>query len=148
MTEKGLKERKNTFPKAEHLKGDIRIASVMRTGKSFLVYPVKVIYASDNENPRRPHDVTSSPSVRLMVSVPKRRLHHAVDRNLIKRRMRESYRIAKHNLSEHLLQQNKRMFLIFRYVANETLDYSTISKAVSRALHSLVRKVEENQIPS
>ena len=48
MTEKGLKERKNTFPKAEHLTGDIRIASVMRTGKSFLVYPVKVIYASDN----------------------------------------------------------------------------------------------------
>lgn len=141
-----MTKRVNTFPKKEHLRGDVRISSVMRTGKAFLVYPIKVVYSPDVEDERHAHcQITKIPPVRLMVAAPKRRLRHAVDRNLVKRRLREAYRTAKQPLFEKLLQNNMRLLLIFRFVANEPQDFVSISKSVSKALARLTQIVDTQE---
>lgn len=109
-----MTKRVNTFPKKEHLRGDVRISSVMRTGKAFLVYPIKVVYSPDVEDERHAHcQITKIPPVRLMVAAPKRRLRHAVDRNLVKRRLREAYRTAKQPLLRNCCRIICACFLFF-----------------------------------
>lgn len=76
---------KHTLPKAERLRGRTTIAALMRSGKYLTVPGLRCCFV------RRDDD---SPS-RMMVSVPKRLFKRAVKRNLIKRRLRESYRLQK-----------------------------------------------------
>ena len=69
-----------SFPKSRHLCGAIRIQTLHRTGRHMVCWPIKVTYL--------PAETTQ-----VMVWAPKRLFKHAVDRNRLKRQLREAWRL-------------------------------------------------------
>jgi ribonuclease P protein component len=82
---------KFTFRKEERLNKEIWIQELFTRGSSFHLYPFKVLFL--------PHPDEKYPVTQILISVPKRNFKKAVDRNTIKRRIREAYRLNKHTIS-------------------------------------------------
>lgn len=120
-----------TFSKKERLTGDIRVKRLFTEGSSFLVYPLKVVFLPDE-----PREI----SLQALFSVPKRRFKRANKRNLLKRRMREAFRLHKSQLSETLEAKSKTINVAFTYVANEPIAYPVIERKMIEALDALQKK--------
>ena len=78
----------------------------------------------------------------MMVSVPKRRLKHAVDRNRIKRLTREAYRLTKKELVEQI-DPEVTLLVGFIYLKDRLSMYSTIQQAIEEALKKLQPPTKE-----
>ena len=74
-----------TFSKEERLTGKTNIDHLFNDGKSFNLFPFKVFYCIV-ENP-------AEPISRLLIAIPKKKVKHAVDRNRLRRLVREAYRL-------------------------------------------------------
>lgn len=92
-----------------------------------LSYPLRAV-ARRNE-----HRHSDAP-VAFLISIPKKRLRHAVDRVLMRRRIREAYRLAH---QEYPLEPGVRYDLALIYVSDTTLPYTTVDRAVRRILAAL-----------
>ena len=92
-----------------------------------LVYPLRVVA---RRNPRRRSDAP----VAFMISVPKKRLRHAVDRVAMRRRIREAYRLNHRLIS---LEEGIRLDVGFVYVANGLVSYAEVERSMLRLLHGL-----------
>jgi ribonuclease P protein component len=79
----------------------------------------------------------------MAVSVPKRLFKKAVDRNLLKRRIREAYRLNKADLSDMLVNKQIRLQLIIQYQKGEIQGYPMIEKAVKEGLAMLMNQLKE-----
>lgn len=112
-------EDRNTFPVAERVKSSLLIKKIMDENRSIYDYPIKCYY--------RIMDAGDAVVSQLAVMVPKKRFHHAVDRNRMKRLMRECYRLHKHRL---LLPEGKCCQMCWISVAKEMPDYESVEKAV------------------
>jgi ribonuclease P protein component len=78
-----------------------------------------------------------------MFQVSKKRFKQAVKRNLLKRRMRESYRINKPSFIRVFQERNLQIAVAFLYIAEKELDYHTIEKGMKKALLQLIERTEE-----
>lgn len=105
------------------------------SGSNFLCYPLRVVWKTYEILP-------SGSPCQVGFSVPKRLFRHAVDRNRLKRLLRESYRLEKHFLFDALGQSGNRMALVFVYIATEELPYSKVEPAVKKALQKIVGQME------
>ena len=97
------------------------------TGGSHTVmaYPLRAVWA---ENPGR----EKGESVQFLISIPKKRIRHAVDRVTARRRVREAYRLNRGALipSEVAVPVD----VAFVYISNSLESYSRIEKSVKRIL--------------
>jgi len=93
-------------------------------------YPLRAVW---RQNPHRKSDA----AVAFVISVPKKRLRHAVDRVTMRRRIRESYRLARPMFP---MPQGARLDVAFIYVADKLRDY----ESVERAMHKLMTKIQES----
>lgn len=93
-----------------------------------LAYPLRAVW---RPNPSRRSD---SP-LAFVIMVPKRRLRHAVDRVLMRRRIREAYRL--HHAAYALPEGMERTDVAFVYVGSRTEPY----EAVERAMHKLLARI-------
>lgn len=123
----------HSFNKSEHLCGEKRIARLFTQGEAFIAYPLRVVYIIE---PKK-DDASAS----IMVSAPKKRFKRAVKRNLLKRRMREAYRLNKTNLTEALDTKNLQIHVAFNYVSDELMDFEQIEKKMKVALQKLIEKI-------
>lgn len=127
-------EQKQTyhFGKEEKLKSRKQIEHLFREGKSMSVYPLRLLWIPLN-NQR---------FLQSGVSVSSRHFKHAVDRNKIKRRMREAYRHHKHLVEEILLEKNLQYSLFWIYTAKTILTYPEIEAACVAGLQKLIRQIK------
>ncbi len=124
-----------TFKKKERLCSRKVIEKLFSTGNSFFCYPFRVIWLETE---------TDSPyPAQMAVSVSRKKIRKAVKRNLVKRRVRESYRLQKGLLYKTLKQNNKKMVLTFIYTQSRVHQYRVIEKGVKEAVIRLAREIAE-----
>ncbi|MEE4286039.1 MAG: ribonuclease P protein component [Mariniphaga sp.] len=123
-----------SFKKAERLCSKKQIEKLFSEGNSFLFYPLKVVYADV--------DFSQPYPAKAAFTVSKKLFKTAVRRNLIKRRMREAYRLNKQLLVNEVISAKKIIFFI--YIAKEILDFQTIEKAMKRSLAVLAKSTTPN----
>ena len=79
----------------------------------------------------------------MAVSVPKRLFKRAVDRNLLKRRIREAYRLNKRGLYTLMEQKNQSLHLLVQYQQKEIRDFRYIEAGLLDAMEKLAEKLKE-----
>lgn len=119
-----------TFTKSERLCSKILIDKLIEKGNSFQSFPFKIIWLEAQESPV---------PAQIVISVPKRSFKRSVDRNKLKRRTREAYRKNKMVLYDHL--NNKKVLLMFVYIAKTIIEYKEIEEKVIAGLEQLNKKI-------
>jgi ribonuclease P protein component len=115
---------KYTFRKEERLHNKKMIKELFDKGSSFFLYPFKIFYVQDPD---------ISGKNRILISVSKKIYKRAVDRNLIKRRIKEAYRLNKSILANG--EKNKLPLLVgFIFVAKQILSYNEIESKLKSVL--------------
>lgn len=126
-----------TFRKDEKLCSQKLMGDLFLTGNSFLSYPLRIVWKIQEVLP-------SDSPVQAGFSVPKKLFKHAVDRNTLKRRMRESYRLHKSELNNQLNQSEKRLALMFVYIAKEELPYAKIESSAIKAIGKIIGQLKNS----
>lgn len=123
----------NRFTKEERLCSKKRIDSLFQKGKSKWNGCLSIKYLLCDEVPDAP--------VQVMFSVPKKQFRRAVDRNLLKRIMREAYRLNKNDLFEKIGSDNKCLLIAFIYVGKTIKGYSVVESDIKELLVKVLKSV-------
>lgn len=122
------------FKKCERLCSTKLMDMVFDKGKSFLIYPFRVSFL--------PVEHSSAIPVKVTFAVPRKVFRKAVQRNKIRRKCREAYRLNKESLYAALNLEKKQIAVVMVYVAKEALKYSTIE---GKIILTLQRLIQENE---
>jgi len=123
-----------TFKKEERLCNKKLIDELFHSGSSFLCYPFKVSWMLTPEPAHFP--------AQIVFSISKKRFKRAVDRNLIRRRMREAYRLHKQEYLYNMLNTaEKKVVLSLGYVGKEITSYDFIEKKMLKLLNQLQAEI-------
>lgn len=122
-----------TLPKEERLSRKRDVDQLFAKGRTFVAFPLRVVYLIVKGE----FLVPSS----FLVSVSKKRFKRAVDRNRVKRQMREAYRVRKHELLEVLAGSDRRIWIAFLYMDKEIYPQIKIERAMEKAIQILRRKL-------
>ncbi len=128
----------NSFPKTEKLCGEKLVSALFEEGKAFIEYPIRVVYRS-TENTNNSH-------ARILVVVPKKKIKKANQRNLLKRRIREAYRIQKSDFISALSEKNLYLHIAFSYVADKEIEYSTIQSKMPVIFNKIMNKFNKVEL--
>ena len=123
-----------TLGKEERLKSNLSIQELLKQGKVVSSFPLKMYW---DFSP----DLRQKYPVRAAISVPKRKFRRAVDRNLMKRRLREAYRLNKYMLYETLDQRQQKIQLIILLLSDEFIPYAQLEKGMHALLLKFVNKL-------
>ncbi len=121
---------RQTFGKDERLHKKILIKKLFTEGVSFFVYPFRVTTLQTDFSP--------VPPVQILISVPKQSFKNAVDRNLLKRRIREAYRKNKQVMYKSLQEKHIKILVCFTYTAKVILPFSVIQDKIIILLQRLM----------
>jgi len=116
---------KYSFSKKEKLTGKKKIEGLFKKGSSFYLGDFQVRHL-------RSDDIGSH---QILISVPKRNFKRAVDRNLLKRRIRESYRLNKQLIDNGA--ESSALFIGFIYLSKEILSFHDIQAQLIKCLERL-----------
>ena len=101
---------------------------------SALCYPLRAVWGEEPPTLNK----KGTERVMFMISIPKKRLRHAVDRVTMRRRVREAYRILRPSLLPQKHDSgDATIHVAFLYVANQTEPFSRVEKAVEKILHKI-----------
>ena len=120
---------KLTYNKHEKLKSRKLLQQLFATAKSFSVFPVKVFYM--------PLEETTFNSLQVGVGVSARNFRKAVDRNRVKRLLRECYRLNKLSLHAFVNEKKKPLAIFLLYIGKELPDYNLLDEKMKLALTKL-----------
>jgi ribonuclease P protein component len=124
-----------TFRKYERLRNKKQIQNLFAEGISFNNYPLRVVWTKAEFISRYP--------ALAGFSVLHRNFKNAVSRNLLKRRMREAYRINKHILYNYLNEKKIRITFLIIYTGKEIYDYHQIELKINSVLQRLISDCEK-----
>lgn len=118
-----------SFKKAERLNSRKEIEAIVKHGRKTSAGFIQLYWLE--------YDAEKSAPVSILVSVPKKKFKKAVDRNLLKRRMREAYRKNKSFLVDHCRKSNKSLSLMFIYNSMNIESYADIESKIVVLLKGL-----------
>lgn len=125
-----LSSPRNTFKKSERLCSRILMDCLFQgDNRTATAYPLRAVFLPVEEEQQK--------GVSILISVPKKRFHDAVDRNRVKRQIREAYRKNKHVLAEQVAQSGKGLLVALIYVSAEIETTEQIEKRMIRLLDKI-----------
>lgn len=121
---------RNTFKKSERLCSRLLMERLFQGGShSVSAYPLRAVFL--------PVDTEDQKGVSVLISVPKKRFHDAVDRNRVKRQLREAYRKHKHALTEQMSTRGQGLLVAFIYTSSQIESTAYIEKRMTRLLEKI-----------
>jgi len=123
------------FPKYERICKESEIQSLFENGAGFSSYPFRVVYLFHPAG-------NQPPTCRLLLSVSKKRFHHAIKRNRVKRLIRESWRKNKAKLYEVCTRDTISVDVALVYNATVIHTYETMLDKTAKALNELINRYE------
>lgn len=136
----------NTFPKSEKLCGEIQINQLFNEGKAFISYPLRIVYMIETALPEKQNAISAVPGVKVMVSVPKKKIRKAHDRNRIKRLVREAYRLNKSDFTSYFTEKSLSLQLAMTYVSDQRTDFNTVQIKVKEAMDKIIKKMNKDNL--
>ena len=121
------------FPKKQKLCGEKVIERLFANGKSISEKPFRAIWNFEKNN--------DQVCVKSLIVVSKKRLKLAVERNVVKRRIKEAYRLQKKQLECFLEGTNQQLNLAIIYQEEEILDYKTLEEKINLLLSRLIKEL-------
>ncbi len=123
---------KHSLKKTEILRSKKMIERLFLGGaSSFSMYPLRVVYLPCERRDSK---------VEILISVSKRKFKHAVDRNRMKRLIREAYRLNKYSLLDSI-EDDKSYVLAFIYLSDKLMPYRKIEEKMKLALSRIADNV-------
>ena len=125
------------LPKYERICKDNDIQALFDKGEGFSVYPFRVVFLFR-------HDESRPITVRLLVSVSKKRFHHAFKRNRVKRLVRETWRRNKAPLYEICERDNISLDVALVYTATVIHNYEEMLKKTEKVVLEIAKTYEKH----
>lgn len=128
-----------TFRKEERLCSRKHLDLLFKNGSSFLLYPFRISYLFIDEGAHVPAQV--------VINVPKKRYKRAVDRNLLKRRIREAYRLNKQEEFYSQLPDDRGLLLFsIQFVGKEKYEFTFIQKKLVSTFKRFKTLIQPNEV--
>ena len=125
-----------TFPKDSRLCSKILIDKVFLQGNKLYNHPIKVLWLVT--------DIPEKTALQCLISVSKKRFKRANKRNLLKRRIREAFRLNHQALSAFLAVHNIQLAVLILYNANELHKYDVIENKLVSLFNEIIIKIEKS----
>lgn len=125
-----------TFRKEEHLTKEKIIDQLFNQGKSFSIFPIRIIWLEA--------ELEAGSPVQVLISIPKKRIRKAVSRNLLKRRIREALRKNKSPFFEFINEYGYKCAFAIVYTSYEIATYSELEQKIILALQRLQSEYEKS----
>lgn len=116
-----------SFNKKEKLKSKKLIELLFTQGQSVVAHPLRMVYIKT--------ELDEAIKIKAGVSVSKRHFKKAIDRNRIKRLMREAYRLQKAAYINNISESHA---LIILYIGKDGTDFETISKKMTLLMDKFI----------
>ena len=121
------------FPKKQKLRNEKAIERLFLNGKFISEKPFRAIWCFEENN--------DQVFVKSLVVVSKKRVKLAVKRNVIRRRVKEAYRLQKTHLDSFLERSNQQLNLALIYQEKEILEYKILEQKINLLLSRLIKKL-------
>ena len=121
------------FNKPQKLCCKKSISRLFETGRYIEAHPLKVVWSLDQKK--------DNGQLKSVIIVPKKKIKLAADRNLIKRRIKEGYRIEKSKIDLHLEDKGGYLHLAIIYQHEEILEYSFLKEKINLILGRLLSEL-------
>ena len=118
---------KYTFKKSERLRNSKQVEKLFVSGQSFIVFPFQVFWDKN--------DLGSC--LQMAISIPKKKLTRAVDRNRMKRLVRESFRLRKVEWTEANHQESNHFQILLVFLDKQVLTFNELDDKISVILKRL-----------
>lgn len=138
-----------TLRKEERLRLRTLVDSLFKEGKTIYEFPLRLTWrAVTQEDLDRmfSHGIPAGiGEIQMMITVPKKKRRRAVDRVLIRRRVREAYRLSRLPLKEEIaaLGDVRSLQLAFVYLGEDNAPFAEIEAKMRRLLTKLAKKLQK-----
>lgn len=147
-----IKQADNRMGKEEKLRLKTLVDGLFRGGETLYDFPLRINFRALGQEGLSGSFRCGTPEgvgpLQMLVTVPKRKRRRAVDRVLLRRRIREAYRLNRHRLRETVAESGAiaTLGMAFIYMHGENSDYALIEKKMRRLLDRLTTMIEEGRL--
>ena len=121
------------FPKKQKLCNETAIKEMFSNGKSFVIHPIRLVWKEEGNS--------DTVAIKSIIVVPKKQLKLAADRNIVRRRMKEAYRLNKSAIESFLVDKNKQLNIAIIYQNEKILSYKVIEEKIKLILGRLREEI-------
>lgn len=130
----------NGFTKQERLCNNTQIDALFAHGNRHIAsFPIRIVWRISNVEPN--HEVS------ILISVPKRNLRHAVDRNRTKRQIREFYRLNSHSLRALMAARGQTLHLAFLFMDKRLWSTQSLNTKLTAVMSRLLESLKNQSQP-
>lgn len=137
------------FRQGERLRLRTLVEQLFANGKSLYEWPLRVVYRPLDDASLsamfKGHVPAGTGRLQMLITVPKKKRRHAVDRVLMRRRIREAWRLNRQPLraATDRLENIRTLSAAFIYIADKNVDYAKVERSMKSLIGKLEQKLEQ-----